>query len=249
MDNPAPEQLNPPQTVPAATFREPITRIAAWWHTVLVLLLLAAWAIIGALRVEKLRTLAITHRRWFYARSMLTEWAVLAIVLFGVWLHKSPFAAVLGERWKSAAQIWRDFKVSVAFWFAAVAILIFLGLQLRAVPNGPGIKFLLPHGGIEKLLWLGVSVSAGICEEAIFRGYLQRQFLAMTHSAPVSIVLTGTLFGGMHAYQGLRGVITIGALGLMLGILAHWRGTVRPGMFAHAWQDALPGLLSHLFRG
>jgi len=126
LDNPAPEQLNPPQTVPAATFREPITRIAAWWHTVLVLLLLAAWAIIGALRVEKLRTLAITHRRWFYARSMLTEWAVLAIVLFGVWLHKSPFAAVLGERWKSAAQIWRDFKVSVAFWFAAVAILIFL---------------------------------------------------------------------------------------------------------------------------
>jgi hypothetical protein len=32
----------------------------------------------------------------------------------------------------------------------------------------------------------------------------------------------------------------------MFGILAHWRGTVRPGMIAHAWQDTLGGLVGSL---
>jgi hypothetical protein len=30
-------------------------------------------------------------------------------------------------------------------------------------------------------------------------------------------------------------VILIGLYGTMFGILAHWRGSVRPGIIAHAW--------------
>jgi hypothetical protein len=32
-------------------------------------------------------------------------------------------------------------------------------------------------------------------------------------------------------------------LGVMSGILAHWRKSVRPGMFAHSLQDIIGGLL------
>src|SRR5947209_2124421 len=55
---------------------------------------------------------------------------------------------------------------------------------------------LLPHRGIELTLWIALSVSAGI-------GYLQRQFMGMTKSAPAGILLAAATFGAAHAHQGL----------------------------------------------
>jgi hypothetical protein len=43
-------------------------------------------------------------------------------------------------------------------------------------------------------------------------------------------------------------VILIGVFGAMFGILAYWRGSVRPGMIVHAWQDSLGGVVSALMR-
>jgi hypothetical protein len=43
-------------------------------------------------------------------------------------------------------------------------------------------------------------------------------------------------------------VILIALYGAMFGILAYWRGSVRPGMIAHAWQDLLNGVLASVTR-
>ena len=96
--------------------------------------------------------------------------------------------------------------------------------------------------------WIALSVTAGICEETIFRGYLQRQFMALTKNAPAGIVISAAGFGAAHAYQGFRMAVLISLFGAMFGILAYWRGTVRPGMIVHAWQDSLGGLVGSLMR-
>jgi uncharacterized protein len=57
------------------------------------------------------------------------------------------------------------------------------------------MDFILPHGGTEITLWIAFSVTADICEETIFRGYLQRQFTALTKSAPAGILLSTVAFG------------------------------------------------------
>ena len=86
-------------------------------------------------------------------------------------------------------------------------------------------------------------MTAGICEETIFRGYLQRQFVAWTHSAPVGVILSAVLFGAGHIYQGSKATVVIGVYGLMFGILAEVRQNLRPGMMTHAWHDAITGLI------
>jgi membrane protease YdiL (CAAX protease family) len=103
-----------------------------------------------------------------------------------------------------------------------------------------------PQRGIELTFWIALSVTAGICAETIFRGYLQRQFMALTKSAPGGILLSAATFGAAHAYQGFRMVIPIGLYGATFGILTYWRGSVRPGMIAHAWNDSLKGVLAVL---
>lgn len=90
-----------------------------------------------------------------------------------------------------------------------------------------------------------LSLSAGICEESLYRGYFQRQFMALTKSVPAGILLSAAAFGGAHAYQGFRPAFQIGLLGAMAGVLAHWRKSVRPGMIAHTLQDVLGGFVQH----
>ena len=98
------------------------------------------------------------------------------------------------------------------------------------------------------LLWVAVSITAGICEEAVYRGYFQRQFTALTHSVLGGILISAVAFGAVHAYQGLQRASVIGAAAILSGLLAHWRGTVRPGMFAHTLQDAIAPSLLKLMR-
>jgi hypothetical protein len=137
--------------------------------------------------------------------------------------------------------------IAAGFWIVAATLLWIFGWLLRMAALGRNVS-MLPRGGIELTLWIALSVTAGICEERIFRGYLQRQFMALTMSTPVGILLSAAAFGVAHAYQGFRMVILIGLYGAMGGILAYWRGSVRPGMNAHAWQDSLNGVLASLPR-
>ena len=92
-------------------------------------------------------------------------------------------------------------------------------------------------------LWVGVSLAAGVCEEIVFRGYLQRQLTAMTGHAGIAILLQAIIFGVGHGYQGWKPMITISAVGFILGVLAWWRGNLRAGMIAHTALDLLAGLV------
>jgi CAAX protease family protein len=105
---------------------------------------------------------------------------------------------------------------------------------------------LLPKGIIEGLVWLPVALSAGFCEELAFRGYLQRQFRAIAGSATLAVLLQGIIFGVGHLYEGPQAVARITVYGVLYGLLAAWRRSLRPGMIAYAWSD-ISGVI--IFRG
>jgi membrane protease YdiL (CAAX protease family) len=226
-----------------------VCAIAAPWHTLAVMAVVLSWAYLGALTMQVLRAAPEVHLVRLYARSVATEWVVLAFVLWGVQRHGSPRSIVLGKEWGSVAEFARDCGRALLFWLGSIVLLGMVALLLRMVPHAQTVSVLLPHTPLQRLLWVGVAISAGICEEAIFRGYLQRQFLALTQSAPAAIALNAVIFGAVHLYQGWQGMIVIGMLGALLGTLAHWRGTVRTGMVAHAWQDTVAGILGGVVRG
>ena len=51
------------------------------------------------------------------------------------------------------------------------------------------------------------------------------------------------IFGLSHGYQGAKPMLVIAVYGLLFGLLAQLRGSLRPGMIAHAWQDVFSGVL------
>ncbi len=198
--------------------------LAPVWHTIVVLVVIAASAVRGLLRNSQIRAGLNLDRITLYERTLLFEWLLLGLVLFGVW-----------------QQMLRDVGLALAFVVASIMITSMIGGH--GGDANKSIQFLLPQSGAEKALWVLLSISAGICEEAIYRGYFQKQFIALTNSVPAGIGLAALTFAGSHLYQGWARATVIGVMAVLGGILAHWCRSVRPGMIAHALQDVLGGFV------
>jgi membrane protease YdiL (CAAX protease family) len=222
-------------------------RVASPMHTILVLAVFGGWALWHKISADHLSAGADANRVRYYVATILFEWLLVALVVAGVRRSGGSALIVFGEHWRSAWQVLRDIGIAIGFWIAAALLLWGFGWLLHIAEVGRTVTR-LPQRGIELVVWIALSVTAGICEEAIFRGYLQRQFMALTKSAPAGILLSAAMFGAAHAYQGLRMAILIALYGAMFGMLAYWRRSVRPGMIAHAWQDSLNGVLAMLMR-
>ena len=234
-------------SAPAQSASDRYRRVASPIHTILVLVAIGAWSIGHKIFADQLSATANPNRMRFYAVTLLYEWFLFVLVLAGVRHSGASVLLVLGEHWHSVRQVLRDIGIAAGFWIVAAMLLWIFGWLLRIAALGRNVS-MLPHRGVELTLWIALSVTAGICEETIFRGYLQRQFMALTKSAAAGILLSAAAFGAAHAYQGFRMAILIGLYGAMFGILAYWRGSVRPGMIAHAWNDSWNGVLAGLVR-
>lgn len=213
-------------------------RIAPTWHTVLVLLAIAGVTLWGKIYSDHLRAIANSPRLPLYIQTAVFEWALLGLVLW-----RAPIAIVLGPRWQSTRRIVVDVLTAAAFWIVSGILLVLLSRLLHITGLGPNVRFMLPRTFIEMAAWIGLCVTAGICEEGVFRGYLQPQFAALTRSAPAGILISAVIFGAGHAYQGLRSAVLIACYGVMFGVLAYWRQNVRPGILAHIFQDCISGLV------
>ena len=225
---------------------ERFQRIASLWHTVVVLVITGLNAFRAAIYANHARAGLGTSRSHMYMRTIAFECAFLAVVALGLWLRGSSLQSIFGERWRSMGQMLRDLGIGVALWFASIIVVSVL--SSHSGPADGTIAFLLPQTAMEMSLWVVLSIVAGISEEAIYRGYLQRQFTALTQSVPAGVLISAAIFGGVHAYQGWSRAVVIAISAILFGALAQWRGTVRPGMFAHGLQDAIAPLLLKLLR-
>jgi membrane protease YdiL (CAAX protease family) len=127
-----------------------------------------------------------------------------------------------GGRWTSWRSLVREVAIAIPFW----AIWEFTA-WLERIPT-PTAPYQPSAGILEVSLWILLSISAGNCEEIVFRGYLQNQFRAVTRSMAAAMILQGAIFGLAHSYQGWKQVIVIAALGVLYGALAAWRRNRAP---------------------
>ena len=117
-------------------------------------------------------------------------------------------------------------------------------IHVLNVSPPPSMLERLPQTRFELIAWVFLSLTGGFCEEVIFRGYLQRQLSALTHSVVIGIVLQALVFGLAHGYQGWKLMSLIALYGACFGGLAHWRRSLRPGIIGHALQDTAAGFLA-----
>jgi hypothetical protein len=220
--------------------------IASRTHTIGLLAIIAVWAWGGAMTAAKMRANAGLSLIVLYSVSLIFEWLIVAYVVVGIRRQGGSLRELIGGSWGRGRDFWRDVLVAFVFWLTSLLCLGALRLALDANRGVDAIRFLAPHSRVETIFWVLMSLTAGFCEETIFRGYLQRQFLALSGQPLLGILLSAAIFGSVHAYQGAKQTILLGVFGAMFGILAYRRRSLRPGMMAHAWQDTIAGLVIRL---
>lgn len=217
--------------------------LAPAWHTAVVLLALLGFSYLGA----HIQHLASYGRVADYLAVILMEWTIVAFIWFGLSRRGVRVAELVGGAWMRPAAFFRDLGIAVAFVLIfGGAILNGLAYVIKASPP-PEMRDLMPQSVTDMIVWIVMSMTAGFCEELIFRGYFSRQFAALTQSAGAGIVLQGIVFGLGHGYQGWKLMSLIAFYGMMFGWLARWRRSLRPGMLGHALQDTAGGLLARFF--
>ncbi|MFN7994878.1 MAG: type II CAAX endopeptidase family protein [Bryobacteraceae bacterium] len=179
------------------------------------------------------------------------DWALLYYCWAGVHRFGGDLATLSWGRWNSWKSVAADLAIALPFWALWEGTAYGVHWLLEWAPAGSGpvrtVESLLPKSQIEIVVWIGASVTAGICEEMAFRGFLQKQLHALTGNIAAAVVLQGAVFGLFHAYQGWRKVVVIAVLGALYGVLAAWRGNLRVNIASHIWTDTWEGWLKFAF--
>lgn len=238
-----------PPELPIAQSRKRL--LAPWWHSVILIFLLLLASVAGT---GKHPLAAGGSKLPEYIATMIWEWMLVGLVWLGI-RKRVPMRELIGGRWAKWEDFFLDVVYAAAFWGCALLVLgaaaklmhLDEGGKMEAMRKSLG--FLAPGSRLELAVWFCTSTTAGFCEEIIFRGYLQRQFAAIFgNSMLVGVLLSAMVFGASHGYEGGARMALIALYGLMFGLLAWWRKSLRPGMIAHAWHDALSGAVLRMMR-
>ena len=183
-----------------------------------------------------------------YRNTIISHWT-LFLICIAIW-------AFAGRPWPAMG-----FGLRLDLWFAVATVLTILGvvvlvMQLRRVNVAPQeeidryrerfgrLSILLPRNGNELARFYGLSVTAGIVEEVLWRGFLiwyLSQFMPLWAAALVSAIG----FGLAHAYQGMTNMPQLIMVGLVLSALFVISGSVWLPIIMHAAVDILQGRLAY----
>jgi len=184
----------------------------------------------------------------FYRQTALAEWV---------------FLAVLGAAWFLSGRPIADLGFvspgGYGFWGGAALLVLFTGYLLyswRAMTKASDaekakqteslgkIAKYLPHTIREFHSFVGVSITAGIVEEIVYRGFVI-WYLSQFMPLWAAVIVSSLAFGFAHGYQGAAGAMRCGLLGLAFGIFYVVTGSIWLPIIAHIVADVLQGAAIH----
>ncbi|HET8842009.1 MAG TPA: CPBP family intramembrane glutamic endopeptidase [Ktedonobacteraceae bacterium] len=221
-----------------------------WFATVLAHLLVLFLVIVvplrGAMRYRVLM-LRIARRpelrAQFYWQGMLGQWLMLiplALAVFGLGWS----AQTLGLQ-SPNNPFWTVF-LAIVLICAIFAQVVYIRRAARTVEGRMALRqgmsgplHMLPRTAKERALWVLLSMTAGFCEELLYRGFLTAylQYIFPQVNFLLAILISAALFGIGHVYQKFAGVLGTGFMGLVFGFLYFFTGSLFLPMVIHAIFD------------
>lgn len=215
------------------------------WLIFLALAVILPWR--GRLRMKKLLALpsvSSMERLVLYASTIAFQWVAVAVVAWRAWAHGYT-AAQLGLVFQDRARI----MLGAIAGAAVIATLQWLNLRrvgcIAVESRGPLqaiAERILPQSTVELLPYLALAITAGLCEEFLYRGFAMAVFLRVGFQAWLVVLVSSVLFGLAHSYQGRGGMVMTLIIGLVLGASRSACDSLVPAIIWHSAVDVVAGV-------
>lgn len=186
-----------------------------------------------------------------YVKSAAMLWAVTSFLLYC--FFEGSLSVASPQVLPTAS--WKGWS-AIALFFVFIAYLVFVVTSIQKSPEvrkqvldafnkgGDSLNDILPSSWTEYALFtLLLSVSAGVCEELIFRWYLFNFIDVHTHWG-VALVVSSLLFGLWHMYLGWQHVIKSALVGALLCGLYLYTESILIVIAAHILMDIYAGTVA-----
>ena len=185
-------------------------------------------------------------RMWLYRQGIAIQWA-LAAGAVALWAWQGRSWAALGV---VPRVTWGLLGVGVGF---AIIVGYILARRGRALEDEEAVERLrrqmrnvermMPRSD-EEMRWFGLlAVTAGICEELLYRGYLLWYLESRLALVP-AVLIASLVFGIGHAYQGVRGVGVTTLVGIFMSAIYLLTGSLVACVVIHALMDLHAGQMA-----
>jgi len=179
-----------------------------------------------------------------YKSTLISHWTLFGMAL-AIWLATGRSWVALGFGW----EVDTGFLVGLALTAAAIVVMMRQYGSLDSATEKTreslrrqigDLEFMMPRNNSELGRFYAVSVTAGIVEETLWRGYM---FWYLGHIMPLwaAAIVTSVVFGFGHIYQGVANVPKITLVGGVFAGLYLLTGSLWLPMLLHAVFDAVQG--------
>ncbi len=221
------------------------------WDFALILIFLGVavpW--LGRRRIRQLMAVPQTtkmDRLTLYASTVAFQWCAAGVILWRVNAHGIKVTQ-LGVAIPNVALV---AGVSIGLGALVLVNQIFglrrLGSQSTktrgAIPE-LALK-IFPQNNDERLVFFSLVATVAVCEEFIYRGFVQHVFEDWSGGhVLVGILGSAVMFGLAHLYQGRRGLISTFTIGVAFSAVRLGTGSLVPPFAAHFVADLVAGFLA-----
>jgi uncharacterized protein len=221
------------------------------WDFALILIFFAtAVPLLGRRRIRQLMAMPETSKRdrlALYASTIAFQWLAVAVVLWRANAHHIALARLGLSIPKPALTA----IISIVLAALVLANQLFSLRQLATHPDEargvlPQLALkIFPQDSVERLAFFAVVVTVAVCEELIYRGFVQRVFVDWSGDLMLAGILgSAAMFAVAHLYQGWRGLITTFVVGLLFASIRAWTGSLLAPFVAHFIADITAGFLA-----
>lgn len=215
------------------------------WLIFFVLAVLLPWR--GKARMKKLLArpqVGTMERLVLYASTIAFQWLAVAVVAWRAWIHGYT-ATELGLTIHDRARV----LVAAIVGAATIAALQWLNLRrvgklpLKARGRFQAIaERILPQSSVELLPYLALAMTAGLCEEFLYRGFAMAVLTRTGVNIWAVVLVSAALFALAHLYQGRSGFLATLIVGTVLGIARIAYDSLIPVLFWHTALDIVAGV-------
>jgi len=224
--------------------------VAPWWHTAIIVAIFLEASVVSARQqgLEHFNIPGLSTRLSSYMTVMLEEWFAVGLIWLALRNRGLSLRELIGGKWNSVVAVGKDAGLALGTFVVLTILTGVLTVAVKGVQTKPNPADLasVPRTAVELAVFLAMAITAGFCEEFVFRGYLQRQFAGWTGSLFAAVLTQAVVFGVAHGYKDRLGMIIAALIGCVLGALTVWRRSLRPGILAHAWMDSFGGIVGYL---